>query len=174
MSFWNRKKETRPDIQKEIFIDEKDPPKRGHVVTIEYGTSMPIDIIYATLQEDHETKGYEDASCNPDISYKENGLALIKSNLEIKFRQIRTKYNDELRNVNSYIETLSNAGLIDSIERFKTKKEVLETHLQELNQMENDLNAGKDYMTGIFKSYERGFLRGLASIALNTLRIGEK
>ncbi|MDR2065280.1 MAG: hypothetical protein LBP85_06205, partial [Prevotellaceae bacterium] len=65
-------------------------------------------------------------------------------------------------------------GLIDVVERFKTKKEILETHLQELSQMENDLNAGKNYMTGIFTSYERGFLRGLATMSLNTLKISER
>jgi hypothetical protein len=164
MGFWRKdKKETSVDTRKENF--EK---------TIEYGTGMPIDIIYSDLQKDYGQQGYDDAHINPDISYKENRVALIKSNLEVKFRQIRTKYNDELRNVNSHIESLSNAGLVDVVERLKTKKEVLETHLQELTQMENDLNAGKDYMTGIFRSYERGFLRGLASVSLGTLRIGER
>jgi hypothetical protein len=176
MSFWNRKKtkETLPEIQKEVFIDETDLSRRRDLITIEYGTNMPLDLIYSYLQEDHEAKGYEDALCNPDLSYKENYISLIKSNLKVKFRQIRTKYNDELRNVNSHIDSLSKAGLIDVIERFKTKKEILETHLQELNQMEKDLNEEKDYITGIFRSYERGFRRGLASMALNTLRIGEK
>jgi hypothetical protein len=176
MNFWNRKnkKEMLPEIKKEDSVDETDPPKKSTIITIEYGTNMPIDLIYAYLKEDNETKGYDDALCNPDISYKENYIALIKSNLEVKFRQIRTKYNDELRNVNSHIKSLSDAGLIDVVERFKTKKEILEMHLQELSQMESDFNAGENYMTGIFKSYERGFLRGLATISLNTLKNSER
>jgi DNA-binding transcriptional ArsR family regulator len=176
MSFWNRKskKETLPEIQKEDFIDETDPSEKSRIIVIEYGTNMPIDLIYSYLKEDNEKKGYDDALCNPDISYKDNYITLLKSNLELKFRQIRTKYNDELRNVNSHIKSLSEAGLIDVVERFKTKKEILETHLNELIQMESDLNAGKDYMTGLFKSYERGFLRGLATMSLNVLKAEEK
>jgi hypothetical protein len=179
MSFWNRKvkKESLPEIQKEDFIDETDPSftsERSLITVIEYGTNMPIDLIYSYLKEDNEIKGYNDALCNPDISYKDNYITLLKSNLEVKFRQIRMKYNDELRNVDSHIKSLSAAGLIDVVERFKARKEILERHLQELSQMESDLNANKDYMTGIFKSYERGFLRGLATMSLNTLKIGEK
>lgn len=30
-------------------------------VLINYGTGMPIDLIYSFLKEDYETKGYDDA-----------------------------------------------------------------------------------------------------------------
>jgi hypothetical protein len=177
MSFWNRKskKETLPEIRKEDFIDETDPVEDGrdNVITITYGTNMPIDVIYTYLKQDNELKGYEDALCNPDVSYKDNYIALTKSKLDVLFRQIRTKYNDELRIVNSHIKSLSDAGLIDLVERFKTRKETFELHIQELNQMESDLNDGKDYTTGIFKSYERGFLRGLATRSLETFKNGK-
>jgi DNA-binding transcriptional ArsR family regulator len=174
MSFWNRKskKETLPEVRKSDFIDETDPVENGRdsIITITYGTNMPIDVIYAYLKKDNETKGYDDAICNPDVSYKENYMALTRSYLDVLFRQVRTKYNDELRVVSSHIKSLSDAGLIDIVERFKARKETLELHIQELNQMENDLHEEKDYMTGVFKSYERGFLRGLATRALETLK----
>jgi hypothetical protein len=173
MSFWNKKskKETLPEIRKEDFIDEAAPVDDvSNSIIIPYGTNMPIDIIYANLKKDNEPKGYDDAICNPDISYKDNYIALTKSNLNVLFKQIRIKYNDELHIVNSHIKSLSDAGLIDIVERFKTRKETLELHIQELNQMENDLNEGKDYMTGIFRSYERGFLRGLAARSLETFK----
>ena len=35
--------------------------KNSSMITIKYGTGMPIDLIYAFLQKDYELKGYEDA-----------------------------------------------------------------------------------------------------------------
>jgi hypothetical protein len=176
MSFWKRKsekeKETSSEIKREASIDETDPSDKGRITVIEYGTNMPIDLIYASLQKDNEKKGYDDALSNPDTACKDNGIALLKSNLELKFRQIRRKYNDELQNVNSQIASLKNAGLTDV--RVTTRKEIIEAHLEELNHIETDLAAGKDYTTVAFRSYERGFLRGLAAIALNTLNISEQ
>ena len=58
-------------------------------VLINYGTGMPIDLIYSFLKEDYETKGYDDALANPDVSYKEMNKSMIRSNLEIKFRQVK-------------------------------------------------------------------------------------
>ncbi len=67
-------------------------------VLINYGTGMPIDLIYSFLKEDYETKGYDDALSNPDVSYKEMNKSMIRSNLEIKFRQVKLRYTDNLRN----------------------------------------------------------------------------
>jgi DNA-binding transcriptional ArsR family regulator len=166
MNFWNIKKKTEafPEITKE---DKKDPFNK-------YKTGLPIDVIYTYLRKDHEAKGYEDALCNPDVSYKKEYLSLIRSNLEVIFKQARTKYNYELRTIDFHIKSLFDAGLIDTVERFKTKKTILEEHLQELDRMENDLFKGKDYMTGVFKSYSRGFLKGLVAGSMgNTKRIEE-
>ena len=74
-----------PEIKKEDFVDESNPLDRGNTVTINYGTGMPIDLIYSELKEDYEQKGYEDAICNPDMSYKEMNLSIIRHNIEIKF-----------------------------------------------------------------------------------------
>lgn len=84
---------------------------------------MPIDLIYNDLKEDYEQKGYEDAICNPDMSYKEMNQSIIRHNIEIKFEQVILKYNDDLHDIDFHIESRSQAGLIDVVKQLKTKRE---------------------------------------------------
>ena len=81
-----------PEIKKEDFVDESNPLDKGNTIVINYGTGMPIDLIYNDLKEDYEQKGYEDAICNPDMSYKEMNQSINRHNIEIKFEQGILKY----------------------------------------------------------------------------------
>lgn len=137
---------------------------------IGYETGMPIDLIYYYLKEDNEKKGYDDALCNPDNSYKEMNKSLIRSNLEVKFKQVVLKYTDDLRAIDFHIESRSQAGLVDVVEQLKSKKETLQKHMSILVEMEDDLRKDAPYMLGMLMSYERGFLKGLAAISLETFR----
>ena len=128
-------------------------------VLINYGTGMPIDLIYSFLKEDYETKGYEDSLSNPDVSYKEMNKSMIRSNLEIKFRQVKLRYTDNLRNLDFHIRSRSEAGLVDLVKQLEMRKEMLLQHMEELNKMERDFQENAPYMTGMLLSYERGFLR---------------
>ena len=138
-------------------------------VLINYGTGMPIDLIYSFLKEDYETKGYDDALSNPDVSYKEMNKSMIRSNLEIKFRQVKLKYTDNLRNLDFHIKSRSEAGLVDLVKQLEMKKEMLLQHMEELNRLERDFQENVPYMTGMLLSYERGFLRGLGALSLEQI-----
>lgn len=157
-----------PEIQKGDFIDEI-PPSDDNSLMIRYGTGMPIDLIYGFLKEDYETKGYEDAMSNPDVSYKEMNKQIIRSNLEVKFRQVKLRYTDDLRTIEFHINSRSNAGLVDVVKQLETQKETLVQHMNELDKMEQDFRDSLPYMTGMLFSYERGFLRGLAALSLGQM-----
>ena len=157
-----------PEIQKGDFIDEI-PPSDDNSLIIRYGTGMPIDLIYGFLKEDYETKGYEDAMSNPDVSYKEMNKQIIRSNLEVKFRQVKLRYTDDLRTIGFHINSRSNAGLVDVVKQLETQKETLVQHMNELDKMEQDFRDSLPYMTGMLFSYERGFLRGLAALSLGQM-----
>lgn len=87
----NKQEQSLPEIKKEDFVDESAPIDSNNIVMINYGTGMPIDLIYNDLKEDYEQKGYEDALCNPDMSYKEMNQSIIRHNIEIKFEQVILK-----------------------------------------------------------------------------------
>ena len=159
-----------PEFKKEDFVDESNPLDKGNTIVINYGTGMPIDLIYNDLKEDYEQKGYEDAICNPDMSYKEMNQSIIRHNIEIKFEQVILKYNDDLHDIDFHIESRSQAGLIDVVKQLKTKRETLQRHVDKLHEMEADFRNEVPYMMGVLLSYERGFLRGLAALSLDTLK----
>lgn len=182
MGFWNlfkskesatievlqNEQEQAVDMQQDDFV-RKTSDDDGDVLIIRYGTGMPIDLIYKFLKEDYETKGYEDAMSNPDMSYKDMNMQMIKSTLEVKFRQVRLRYTDNLRTIQFHISSRSNAGLVDVVKLLETQKETLMQHMDELTKMEQDFKAGLPYMNGMLLSYERGFLRGLAALSLGQI-----
>ncbi len=178
MGFWNlfRKKEsntelsdTLPEIKKEDFVDDSNP-NSNKTVTITYGTGMPIDLIYGFLKEDYESRGYDDALSNPDISYREMNKTIIKNNLIIKFKQVRLKYTDVLREIDFHIDSRTRAGLVDLVRELETKRETYQQHMKELNQMEQDFQDEKPYMVGMLFSYDKGFSRGLAALSLEQIK----
>jgi len=160
------------EIKENDFIDNSDPNADDSIntKTITYGSSMPIDLIYQFLKEDYETKGYEDALCNPDNSYKEMNKTIIRNNLEVRFKQVKLKYMDDVREIDFHIQSRAQAGLVDVVELLKARKQTLTEHQQQLEEMERDLRNGSGYMIGMLLSYERGFLRGLAALSLETLK----
>ncbi|HEX7755659.1 MAG TPA: hypothetical protein VF421_09960 [Niabella sp.] len=166
------KNNTLPEIREEDFIDDSDPTAENTTTySVEFGSKLPIDIIYGFLKEDYENKAYNDALTNPDKSYKEANLAIVRSNLEIKFKQVFLKYEDMLREIHFHIHSRGQAGLTDIVELLKSKQSTYEKHVEELKEMKEDLDKGELYMMGIFKSYEVGFTRGLASLSLHNLKI---
>ena len=106
--------------------------KESSMVIIKYGTGMPIDLIYAFLQKDYESKGYEDALSNPEVSYKEMNKAIIRSKLEVKFRQVRLSYTDKLQKLDFHINSRREAGLIDFVKQLETEKSKLQEHVSRI------------------------------------------
>lgn len=161
-----------PEIPEDKFIDESDPSESvTNSSFVEYGSKLPIDIIYGFLKEDYENKAYNDAITSPDQSYKEKNLAIIRSSLEVKFKQVTLKYEDMLRDIDFHIKTRELAGLTDIVDLMKSKRTSYVSHLDEIKKMKIDLDNNELYMMGIFKSYEVGFTRGLASLSLHNLKI---
>jgi hypothetical protein len=96
---------------------------------------------------------------------------LIVSNLKVLFKQTKQTYTDNLNRTDFHISSRSQAGLVDIVELLKNQKNMLVDHLKEVVKMEEDLEKEEDYMIGMLLSYERGFLRGLAALSLETLNI---
>ena len=170
--FFRRKQAiVEPIEEQNVLVEEANEEKpANNVVTITYGTGKAIDLIYNFLKDDYESKGYDDALTNPDSSYKEMNKAMIKSSLEVKFKQVRRRYQDDLRTIDFHINSRKEAGLIELVKELETKKEILLQHVKELNTMEQDFIDEVPYMMGMLFSYERGFLRGLAALSLEQIK----
>ena len=110
--FFRRKQAiVEPIEEQNVLVEEANEEKPvNNVVTITYGTGKAIDLIYNFLKDDYESKGYDDALTNPDSSYKEMNKAMIKSSLEVKFKQVRRRYQDDLRTIDFHINSRKEAG----------------------------------------------------------------
>jgi len=156
-----------PELKEANGLSIEAPVTREDEMTV----SMPLDEIYKYLRIDFESRGYDDALSNPDISYRDMNKQLLTSNLKVLFKQVKQIYIDNLKTNDFHIYSREQAGLIDIVNLLKNRKETLENHLNEIIKMETDLENNVDYMVGMLLSYERGFLRGMAALSLESLKL---
>ena len=97
--------------------------------------------------------------------------AMLSSKLEVKFRQVKLKYEDELRLLDFHIKSRKEAGLVEIVRQMESKREMLLQHMEEIRQMENDFKNNEPYMIGMLLSYERGFIKGLGAISLQQMNL---
>ncbi len=152
-----------PEIKREDFVDDSEPEPENKIITIKYGTGMPIDVIYSYIQDDYEQEGYDDAMCNVDMVYKNQKKEIIKNNLRMLFERVRLKYEKDIREINIQINIVETQGLTTSSMSLKARKDTYNEHLTKINEMEESLDREEGKMMNMIASYERGFLKGVAA-----------
>jgi hypothetical protein len=80
-----------------------------------------LDAIYAFLQCDYESKGYNDALTNPDESYRNDNINLFRQDLQILIERTITWYETLLKETDFHISSRSRAGLIDLVEELRIR-----------------------------------------------------
>lgn len=172
MSIFGTRKESQnvPSVQiNEELPKENDSRKANDIITIQYGTGYPIDVIYANVGKDLSEKGYGDAMVNPDAAYMKMGIDLIKSNMKKLFIQVSTRYNDEIKVIDMAIKKNEEFGLLDTAQELITRKEIYIRHLAEISSMKEKLEAGDEEMKVSIATYEQGFKRGVAAKTMQLL-----
>jgi len=128
------------------------------------GEAKGIEAIYAFLQADYESKGFNDALISADDSYKTDNIKLIKMDLQITVQKANTYYEDLLRDLDFHIMSRGRAGLIDLVDELKTRKEMVHEHIEKVNLVKKEMETDSGITQRILLSYQRGFMRGLAAI----------
>ena len=145
----------------EIKRDEK------KIITITWGTGMPIDIIFNFIHKDFEEDGFQDALVNCDITYRDTKEKIIRNDLEMLFKRIILRYKSDMREVDVNITNARNACAIGAASRLQARKETIEEHLAEINEMQRLLEDNDPKMLTMIESYRRGFQKGMAAVAMN-------
>jgi hypothetical protein len=152
------------DIPRELFIEEApsnaQPETRNTTAFAEAG----IELIYNFLQADYETRGYNDALTNPDHSYRNDNILLIKYDLQILIQKVNTYYEDHLRELDFHIASRSRAGLVDLVEELNARKEMVYEHQNKVAEIRQESEKEAGMTQRIILSYQRGFMRGLAAL----------
>lgn len=124
-----------------------------------------IHVLYDFLDKNYESKGYNDALINPDTTHLEQNVIALKNDLERSIRKVKTFYEDFIRQINFHIASRSRSGMIDTVEELTVKKEIAESHIKQVKEIEEQAKVNEGVGHGIVISYTRGFRNGLAAIS---------
>jgi len=145
-------------------VEEKAPENRP--LTVSYATGWPIDIIYGYLHKNYESKGYDDAMLNSNLTFRDMNMKIIRHKILMVFREINLNYDAMKQELDTRIETCNAAGLLTTAAELYKRMAVINAHKEELSQLENDFRNNANEASVPLMSYECGFLRGVSTIAM--------
>ena len=144
------------------------PAASGNNTTAPHGASIHdgqgIFLIYNYLQQDFETRGYQDALTSPDEGYRNDNIKLIKFDLEILIHQVRTYHDSLMKDIEFHIHSRERAGLIDLVDELRIKQTDLLDHIEKVKTFEKALQMDTGLCERAILAYKRGFMKGMASI----------
>lgn len=160
--------EDEADTKNEVEDSQKEesPEKKQKVITIKWGTGMPIDVIFNFIHKDFEEEGYQDALVNSDLQYRETKEAIIRNDLKMLFKRISLRYKNDIREINVQIGNAQKVFAEKSASLLQARKDTYEEHLAEIAEMESLLDANDPKMMTMIESYRRGFLKGISALTL--------
>lgn len=135
-------------------------------LTVSYATGWPIDVIYGYLHKNNEEKGFNDAMVKSDLTFRDMNMNIIRNKILMVFREINLNYDVMKRDLEIRIETCSAAGLLSTVSELEKKMSTIKAHKAELEKLEEDFRNNEKEGSIPLQSYECGFLRGIATIAL--------
>ena len=180
-NFWNKKKEnssamitTLPvmnpslDAAEEVETNQEAPDATTEKkpLTVSYATGWPIDVIYGYLHKNNEEKGFNDAMVKSDLTFRDMNMNIIRNKILMVFREINLNYDVMKRDLEIRIDTCSAAGLLSTVSELEKTMSTIKAHKAELKELEEDFRNNEKEASIPLQSYECGFLRGIATIAL--------
>ena len=166
-NFFNRKKENNKEgdfVPEEMFAEKSsaDPAAQSQNGQPE---GKGINQLFLFFEKNHEARGYEDALVNPDNSHLVQNTEALKNEMERIIKRVKTFYEDFVQETNFHISSRSRSGMVDTVEELNMKKEIAQSHIQKVLEMEEDLRNNRGDGQGVILSYTRGFRNGLAAIS---------
>ena len=147
--------------------DPKDEEGKKHLITITWGTGMPIDVVFNFIHKNFEEEGFQDALINQDVTYRDTKEKIIRNDLEMLFTRIMLRYKSDIRTVEFKIDNARKAYALAAASRLDSLKQTYEEHLAEIEEMKELLDANDPKMTNMIESYNRGFMKGITASAIN-------
>ena len=158
---------TREEEHEDQISPEEEKNDKKRMITITWGTGLPIDVIFNFIHKNFEEDGFQDALVNSDISYRDAKEKIIRNDLEMLFKRIILKYKSDIRVVNVKIENANKALALGAAADLEALRATFEEHLTEIKDMQSQLEDNDPKMTTTIESYRRGFLKGIAANTVN-------
>ena len=148
-------------------VEENGDDEKKNLITITWGTGMPIDVIFNFIHKNFEEDGFQDALVNQDIAYRDTKEKIIRNDLEMLFKRIILRYKNDLRIVDVKIDNARKAMALSAASDLEALRETYDEHLAEIREMQDMLEANDPKMMTMIESYRRGFLKGIAATSVN-------
>jgi hypothetical protein len=155
-----------PPVPENVFTENTNIPTE---TSTQPAPDKNINLLFEFLDRNHESKGYDDALINPDVSHLDQNIQSIKNELERTIRKVKTYYEDFIKEIDFHIESRIRSGMIDTVDELKMKKDISESHIKKVLEIEEDLRNGRGDGQGALMSYTRGFKNGLAAISHHSI-----
>lgn len=139
-----------------------------NTLTVSYATGWPIDVIYAYLHKNYEEKGFNDAMIKSDLALRDINMNIIRNKILMVFREVNLNYDVMRKDIETRMETCSAAGLLTTLSDLENQASIISAHKAELEKLEQDFRSNANEASVPLQSYDCGFLRGIATIALTT------
>lgn len=147
--------------------EDKILENKQKIITIKWGTGMPIDIIFNFIHKNFEEEGFQDALVNCDITYRDTKEKIIRNDLEMLFKRIILRYKNDMREIDVNIDNARKAYALAAASKLQARRETFDEHLEEIKEMQQQLAADDPKMTTMIESYRRGFQKGIAAVSIN-------
>lgn len=145
----------------------KEEEGKKNLITITWGTGMPIDVIFHFIHKNYEEDGYQDALINSDPKYRETKEEIILNDLKMLFMRISLRYKNDIREIDVKIDNAQKSLALSSASMLQARRDTYEEHLNEIQRMQEQLEAKEPKMMTMIESYRRGFLKGVAAATIN-------
>ena len=155
------------ESKNEVSPEDNETADDKHLITITWGTGLPIDVIFNFIHKNFEEEGFQDALVNCDITYRDAKENIIRNDLEMLFKRIILKYKSDIRVVNVKIENAHKVLALAAAAELEALRATYEEHLTEIQEMQSQLATNDPKMTTMIESYRRGFLKGIAANAVS-------
>jgi hypothetical protein len=123
-----------------------------------------IEAIYAFLQADYESQGYNDALVSMNENYEADNIKQIMLELRILIQQVRTYYEDIIQELEFLIASRGRSSNNETLEEYKYQKAMIYEHITKVEEIRKEMYNKESFVQRIILSYQRGFKRGLSTL----------
>ena len=162
------------EVTEETPSNEKNDEEKQNLITITWGTGMPIDVIFNYIHKNFEEDGFQDALVNSDITYREAKEKIIRYDLEMLFKRIILCYKKNIREIDVQINNARQAYALSAASSLEARRTTYEEHLTEIAEMQELFEANDPKMMTMIESYRRGFLKGITAVSLKFINNGKE
>ena len=160
------------NVLKVVNNEENDTPEsnqdeKPNLITITWGTGMPIDVIFNFIHKNFEEEGFQDALVNSEAKYCETREEIIRNDLKMLFERISLKYKCDIREAKVRIENAKMAFALNCVSQLESLCQTYEEHLAKIEEMDQMLNDDNPKVMNMIESYRRGFQKGVTASIMN-------